>query len=184
MDSENEMLKYVRYSSVFLAVFMTVCLAVSLALIVAGSLKISGIMDLPVSWLALPAGLLLMGFAFVPSLSYRRMTNFLKRNGLYQEAISDFVSAKSFMNDRIRMGDKYIFCKRKCVILRYFDIRRVFQDFDMKDGQETSRTLNAVDNSGNVWFLCDLETNTDNQPGLREILDFMTSKNNLITIES
>ena len=184
MDSEKEMLKYVRYSHVFMAVFVPVCLAVSIALIVAGSLKISGIMDLPVSWPALPVGLLLMGFAFVPSLSYRRMINFLRDNGIYQEAINDFVSAKPFMNDRMRMGDKYLFCKRQCVILRYYDISRVFQDYETERGREISRSLNAADISGNVWFLCNLETNTDNQPGLKEALDFMTSKNNLITVES
>ena len=178
------MMKYVRYSSVFLALFMTVWLAISIAVTAAGILKLSVCPDLPVSKLALPVGLLLTGFAFVPLLSYRRMINFLKRNGLYQEAVYDFVSAKPFMNDRMRMGDKYIFCRRKCVILRYSDIRRVYHNSDFERGQETSRTLNAIDTSGNVWFLCDLETNTDNQPGLREALDFMTSKNNLITIES
>ena len=184
MNAEKEMLKYVRYSPVFMAVFFPVCLAVSVALVVAGLLKISGIMDLPVSWPALPVGLFLLGFVFVPSLSYRRMINFLRDNGIYQEAVTDFTSAKPFMNDRLRMGDKYIFCKRKCVILRYFDIRKVVQDYRFENGQETSRTLNAVDTSGNVWFLCDLKTNTDNQPGLKEALDFMLSKNNLITIKS
>ena len=186
MTPEDEMLKYVRYSSVFLTLFMTVCLAVSLALIVAGLLKLSVYPDLPVSGAAIPVGLLLMGFAFVPSLSYRRMLNFLRNNGIYQEAISDFTSAKSFMNDRMRMGDKYLFCKKKCVILRYYDISKVFQehDFEIENRREIGRTLNAVDISGNVWFLCNLETNTDNQPELKEALDFMTSKNNLITIES
>ena len=183
MTPEDDMLKYVRYSSVFMAVFMTVCLTVSVALIVAGGLKISGYADLPVSKLALPAGLLLMGFAFVPSLSYRRMKNFLTNNGIYQEAISDFPSAKSFMDDRMRMGDKYIFCRRKCVILRYSDIRRVYHNSDFERGQETSRTLCADDISGDMWYLCQLETNTDNQPGLKEALDFMTSKNSGITID-
>ena len=183
MNDEKEMLKYVRYSSVFLTLFVTVCLAVSVALIVAGLLKLSVYPDLPVSKLALPVGLLLIGFAFVPSLSYRRMINFLKNNGLYQEAIDDFVSAKPFMNDRMRMGDKYIFCRRKYVILRYYDISRVFQDYNLENGLKTSRTLNAVDIYGNVWFLCNLETNTDNQPGLKEAVDFMTSRNSGITID-
>ena len=183
---EREMLKYVRYSHVFMAVFVPVCLAVSIALIIAGSLKISGIMDLPVSWPALPVGLFLLGFVFVPSLSYRRMINFLRDNGIYQEAVTDFTSAKPFMNDRMRMGDKYLFCKKKCVILRYYDISKVFQehDFEIENRREIGRTLNAIDVYGNVWFLCNLETNTDNQPGLKEALDFMLSKNNLITIES
>lgn len=184
MTPEDEMLKYVRYSSVFLTLFMTVCLAVSAALVVAGLLKLSVYPDLPVSGAAIPVGLLLMGFAFVPSLSYRRMLNFLRNNGIYQDAISDFTSAKSFMNDRLRMGDKYIFCKRKCIVLRYFDISKVVQDYRFENGQETSRTLNAVDTSGNVWFLCDLKTNTDDQPGLKEALDFMLSKNSRIIIES
>ena len=183
MTPEDEMLKYVRYSSVFLAAFMTVCLAVSVALIVAGLLKLSVYPDLPVSKLALPVGLLLIGFAFVPSLSYRRMINFLRNNGIYQEAINDFVSAKPFMNDRVRMGDKYIFCRRKCVILRYYDISKVVQDYHIENGLETNRTLNAVDIYGNVWFLCNLETNTDNQPGLKEAVDFMTSRNSGITID-
>ena len=183
MNDEKEMLKYVRYSSVFLTLFVTVCLAVSVALIVAGLLKLSVYPDLPVSKLALPVGLLLIGFAFVPSLSYRRMINFLRNNGIYQEAISDFTSAKPFMNDRMRMGDKYIFCRRKYVILRYYDISRVFQDYNLENGLKTSRTLNAVDIYGNVWFLCNLETNTDNQPGLKEAVDFMTSRNSGITID-
>ncbi len=87
MDSEDEMLKYVRYSSVFLVLFMAVCLAVSLVLIVAGSLKISGLIDLPVSWPALPVGLLLMGFAFVPSLSYRRVSHLTAKPGGFQRSM-------------------------------------------------------------------------------------------------
>ena len=87
MTPEGDMLKYVRYSSVFMAVFMTVCLAVSVALIAAGGLKISGYADLPVSKLALPVGLLLMGFAFVPSLSYRRVSHLTAKAGGFQRSM-------------------------------------------------------------------------------------------------
>lgn len=183
LSPEQSMLKYVRYSPVMLAIFVPICLAVSVALIIAGTLKISGIMDLPVSWLALPVGLFLLCFVFIPSLSYRKMINFLRNNGIYYEAVADFPLAQSFLDDSIRLGSKYIFCKRHCVILRYCDIFRVYQEADYDGRIERSREFHAVDTSGEVWYLCALKHNTDIQPGLDDVIDFMLSKNPGIKVD-
>ena len=183
MDSEKEMLKYVRYSLILTAGFVPVFFAMSLALIVVVLQNISGPTSLLVSLLGLSVGLFMMYFSLFPFRNYKKMINFLRNNGIYQEAISDFISAKPFMNDRIRMGNKYIFCGRQCVILRYYDICKLSQDSYETEAGERSRSLKADDISGNVWYLCALKLNTDNQPGLKEAVDFTLSKNSRIVID-
>ena len=184
MNAEREMLKYVRYSPLLAVVFAPVFFAVSAWVIVLVLQNMSGATSLLVLLLSLSVGLLGMYLSFYPFRNYRKMINFLNNNGMYQEAISDFTSAKPFMNDRMRMGNKYVFGKRQCVILRYYDICKISQASYGTEAGERNRSLKAVDTSGNAWYFCALTPDTDNQPGLKEALDFMLSKNNLITIES
>lgn len=184
MNAENEMLKYVRYSPIVAVLFVPVFFAMSACVIVVVLQNMSGSTSLLVSLLSLSFGLLGMYLSFSPFRNYRKMINFLNNNGMYQEAINDFVSAKPFMNDRMRMGNKYVFGRRQCTILRYYDICKVSQVSYGTEAGERSRSLKAVDTSGNAWYFCALKLNTDNQPGLKEALDFIISKNSRIIIES
>lgn len=180
---EQSMLKYVRSSSVMLTIFMLVFGAMSIALIIAGILKISDGIDSSASWVALPVGLFMMYVAFIPSLSYKKMINFLNNNGIYYEAVAEFPSAQSFFDDRIRLGNKYIFCRSRCAILRYYDICRVYQKPYYGGEIERRREFSAVDTSGKVWPLCPLKPDTDIQPGLDDVIDFMLSKNPGIKVD-
>lgn len=129
-------------------------------------------------------GLFLMWLSFSPFRDCRKMMRFFTDSGIYHEAAADFISSQSFMNDRMRMGNKYIFGKRQCTILRYYDICKVSQVSYGTEAGERSRNLKAVDTSGDAWYFCALKPNTNNQPELKEAIDFMTSKNSGIMIDS
>ena len=184
MNTNDEMIKYMRpsYIDMFL---LTPFLFVISAILAGGAVyKMFIGEDVYLYLLVLCVGLFMMWFSISSFRDYRKMMKFFTDSGIYHEAAADFVSAQSFMNDRMRMGNKYIFCRRLCTVIRYQDICRVYQHSFEDNVTERVRELKAVDTSGHEWTLCLLKLNTDNQPGLKEALDFMTSKNNLITIES
>lgn len=184
MNTEDEMIKYVRPS--YIDMFLLTPFSFVVSAIVAGGAVYKIIIgeDVYLFLIVLCVGMFMMWFSISSFRDYRKMTKFFTDSGIYHEAAADFISAQSFMKDRMRMGDKYIFCRRLCTVIRYQDICRVYQDSFEDNLTERARELKAADTSGRVWRLCGLKPNTDNQPGLREALDFMLSKNNLITIES
>ncbi len=122
-------------------------------------------------------GILLIGLSIFELFSeYRKMIKILKSNGIYDEAVDDFSTAQPFMDDRIRLGDKYIFGKHYCTILRYTDISRVYQ-YIYIGKSIAQRELHAVDTFGHIWVLCKLGDDR-----LLDVLDFMLYKNPQIAI--
>ena len=134
------------------------------------------------AYLILLCGLFIGLCTLLPFLEYRRMINFLKQKNIYREAIADFPVARPFMNNRIRLGDKFVFGGNYCTILRYTDISRIYQYVDKKS-LFYGRQLHAFDISGKFWRLCSLRVLTENQPGLNDVLDFIMSKNPRVAID-
>ncbi len=184
MNTDDEMIKYVRPSRVDVFLLTPLVFVMSVLAVVAAVAEFFSGENIYLCMMLLCVGLFLMWLSVSPFRDYRKMMRFFTDSGIYHEAAADFISAQSFMKDRMRMGNKYIFCRRLCTVIRYNDIRRVYQNGLEANGAERARELKAADTSGHEWNLCLLKPNTDNQPGLKEALDFMLSKNNLITIES
>ena len=183
MNADDEMIKYVRPSRVCMFLLMPFSFVVSASVGVAALAGFFSGENVYLCLLILCIGLLLMWLAISPFRDYRKMMKFFTDGGIYHEATADFLSAQSFMNDNMRMGNKYIFSRRLCTVIRYGDIRRLYQSGYEANGAERARELKAVDISGQNWHLCVLTPDTDNQPGLKEAVDFMLSKNSRIVID-
>lgn len=183
-DSEKDMLRYVRTSVVLKILFVLTDLIISVIAISMALRGMSSGENMLLVLFILSVGLFLGWAAFTPFLEDRKMINFLKDNGIYNDAVYDFSSAQPFLNDRIRLGSKYVFGKRCCSVLRYTDICRLFLYTVEANDIERSKQLRAVDNSGKVWRLCALDLHIENEPGLAEVLDFMSHKNSRIVVDS
>ncbi|MBQ6982465.1 MAG: hypothetical protein IJQ15_08580 [Synergistaceae bacterium] len=184
MGSEKDMLRYVRTSVVLKILFVLTDLIISVIAISMALRGMSSGENMLLVLFILSVGLFLGWAAFTPFLEDRKMINFLKDNGIYNDAVYDFSSAQPFLNDRIRLGSKYVFGKRCCSVLRYTDICRLFLYTVEANDIERSKQLRAVDNSGKVWRLCALDLHIENEPGLAEVLDFMSHKNSRIVVDS
>lgn len=182
-DSEQEMRKYVRYSVLQSAILvllmgMSVILGMTLLFWRRGETSIPVLF---VSWLI---ALSLLYISLSQFLKHMRVMRSLKDSGIYYEAVTDFPSAKSFLNDNIRLGSKYMFGKNCCTIIRYADICRVYQEVLSDANSERSRQLVAIDASGNKWILCALDGYDENQPGLSDVLGLMQGRNSRIVVDN
>lgn len=184
MNTADEMIKYVRPSRADVFLLTPLSIVMSAVTVAAAVAEFFSGENIYLCLMVLCVGLFMMWLSFSPFRDYRKMMKFFTDSGIYHEAAADFISAQSFMNDRMRMGNKYIFCRRLCTVIRYNDICRVYQHSFEDEVTERTRELRASDTSGRVWTLCGLKPNTDNQPGLKEAIDFMLSKNSGITVES
>ena len=184
MSSEKDMLRYVCFSVVLKILFVLTDLIISVIAISMALRGMSSGENMLMVLFILSVGLFLGWGAFTPFLEDRKVINFLKDNGIYNDAVYDFSSAQPFLNDRMRLGSKYVFGKRCCSVLRYTDICRLFLYTVEANDIERSKQLRAVDNSGKVWRLCALDLHIEKEPGLAEVLDFMSRKNSRIVVDS
>ena len=140
--------------------------------------------------LFLSIGVLIGWMALRPFRDYKNMLTFLKKRNFYDMAVCDFYSATPFLEDNIRLGHECVFGKSFCTILRYTDIRRIYQYVYKLNFVEWNRELHAVDTQGKVWRLCELKlhsmfNNRKNELADQEVikvLNFMLYKNNRIAI--
>ena len=166
---------------VIASIFMIV---VSLQEIFAGTLNVKYL-------LAFVVGVWFIFLAVKPFWDYRKMMKFLRDSSIYGDAVIDFASAKSFVDDRIRLGSKYVFGRNCYAVLRYTDIIKVYQHVRKKNFSEWNRELRADDISGKSWCICKLKPHSKLTPGkndmqdnkLYEALSVMRTKNNAINIE-
>ena len=127
-------------------------------------------------WLCVVATLVTGWGALTPFRDYISMLRFLRERDIYDEAVYDFYSSLPFMNDHIRLGNEFVFGRNYCVILRYSDIRRVYQYTFKLNFVETNRELHAVDLHGKVWRLCELEVHRMFSARKNELLDEQAAK--------
>ncbi len=192
-NTEKEMLHYVRSSLLERLLLTPFGIGISVFFLYLASMALRDLSNASniVCLIFALLGLLLFGSAaFAPFTMYRAMIKFLKRNNIYDEAISDFSTAASFSNDSIRLGNKFVFGKKCCTVLRYTDICRVYQYIRKVNFIERNRWLKAVDKDGETWTLCKLDihlplntkNNTIADKQLLDILNFLLYKNNSIAI--
>ena len=183
MSSEKDMLRYVRSSVVLKILFVPIGLSISVIAILMALRGMFSDENMLMVLFVLLIGVFLGWAAFIPFLEDRKVINFLKDNGIYYDAVYDFSSAQPFLNERVRLGSKYIFGKRCCTVLRYTDICKLFLYTVEANDIERSKQLRAVDSSGKVWRLCALDVHIEKEPGLAEVLDVMSHKNSRIVVD-
>ena len=153
MNSEDDMMRYVRHSALVTLLIMFGCLALAYILIRASLQTISAGKNDFMNVLLLCAGVFAVLGAFMPLVNSRKMMKFLKESNIYGEAVIDFASAQPFLEDKIRIGSKYVFGRKCYAVLRYTDIVKLYQGIHTSKGREVGRELHAVDIAGKDWCI-------------------------------
>lgn len=101
----------------------------------------------------------------------------LTASGELHAVLQDFSAATSLVNDKIRLGNTYVFGKKKDVVVRYTDIRKLYQSIKKKNFVENSRTLDYVGADGKTHTLCDLLLKGKSDEDMAKIMMVVKSKN-------
>ncbi len=90
----------------------------------------------------------------LPDFLSARFLKKIKAEGIYESAEKDFESAVSFEEDRVRLGEKYIFSRGKRRLLKYEDIVQVYCCTHIRSRGEDSNMVMYVDVNGkeNVMY--------------------------------
>lgn len=141
---------------------------------------IKGEVELKDSWPALlffggGAGLIWMGYSFMRD--RKKMYQELEESGEIQRVLADFETALPLVNDYVRLGQFYIFGKGKSLIVRYGEIRQVYQHITRRSFVESERYLKYVDNNGKVKDLCNLQLRGKSDEDVMRIMAVIKAKN-------
>lgn len=90
---------------------------------------------------------------------------------------NEFENAISMRKDRIRFGENYIFMKRSGKLLKYSDIKQVYQYIHKTNGAEDARQIKYVDLKGKTHKLCRLELEDKSREELATMISIIYSKN-------
>ena len=101
----------------------------------------------------------------------------LEARGELERVLADFAGSKSFAKDKIRMGNYYIYGKNQQNLVRYEDIRQVYQSIRKRNGSETSRTLQYVNAQGKTLTLCNLQLKDKSHDDMMQIMMIIKAKN-------
>lgn len=76
-------------------------------------------------------------------------------SGEMQAIVNDFAGSKSMHYDSIRLGESYIFTRKRGRPVQYAELRKVYVNITKTNGIETSRSLIGVATDGKNHILCD-----------------------------
>lgn len=122
-------------------------------------------------------GALLMYTGFGSRKSMDKLINEMTASGEIHAVLQDFSTATSLVNDKIRLGETYVFGKKKDNIVRYTDIRKLYQSIKKRNFVESSRTLDYVGADGNIHTLCDLYLKGKSDEDAAKIMLIVKTKN-------
>lgn len=94
----------------------------------------------------------------------------LEKEGTLEDALEDFFTADSYINDYVRLGDTYIFGRQLGTIVRHDEIRKTWQYARSRNFNESSRFLRAELKGGSVCNLTKLPTMGKGNEELERIL--------------
>ena len=91
--------------------------------------------------------------------------------------LNDFFQSYPLVDDNIRLGQVYIFGKKKGYPIRYSEIKKVYQYVRKRNFIESSRELRADLHSGQTIPLCDLKLRGKSDEDVARIMGFIRHKN-------
>ena len=97
--------------------------------------------------------------------------------GELQLLLADFSRSCSMVGDNVRVGERYIFGKKKGYPVSYNDISKVYQSIHKTNFIEDSRSLEAVLTNGKVCTLCDLKTGGKSDEDVSKIMGYIRQQN-------
>ena len=90
---------------------------------------------------------LMFGVILFRTVKQKRYVGQLEQNGELEAVLQDFVNADSFINGKLKMGVRNVYCKN-CRPVSYYEIGKVYQHIKKTNGVETDRFLVLEDDEG------------------------------------
>ncbi len=100
-----------------------------------------------------------------------------EESGELKNVLYSFQSAQPMYNERIMLGNDYIFCKGRPVILRYCDIDRIYLYIHSTNAVKDQRILKVKLINGKHIELCNLKVYKNTEDEENAIIDFILRKN-------
>lgn len=125
--------------------------------------------------------LLLKGLLFSKKSYQKKMDEFENRAD-YPEILDDFCNSRSFADDEIRLGVKYIFANEAEAVWTYDSIASIFQYAHSTNWVEDNRELRANTVDGRRITICKLPLRKEGDQAFFEIAQFMRFRNPAIRI--
>lgn len=101
----------------------------------------------------------------------------MESNGTMPALLEDFSHSRSMANDKVRLGDKYIFGRKTGRPVGYEEIVRVYQHVHKQDSKENYRQLMAVLKDGKTRILCDLSLGNQGESDASGIMRIIRQQN-------
>ena len=90
---------------------------------------------------------------------------------------NDFANAYPMRNDTIRFGERWIFCKNSARLIRYEEIKQVYQYIHKTNFLEDMRAVKIADINGKHRIICKLELRGASDEELKQIMMIIYQKN-------
>lgn len=101
----------------------------------------------------------------------------LQASGELSAVLEDFSASKQMVQDKIRIGNKYLFGKGQGQVVRYRDIQQLYQYVFKQNGAEGSRQLRYIGTDGKMHTLCELLPGDKSKDDVVQIMTIVKSKN-------
>ena len=116
------------------------------------------------------------------ALKFKKFFDNLSESGELSIVEADFLNAKIRRNDTVRFGERYIYIKKSGKLVKYEDIKQVYQYVHKTNFIETERALKYKDQNGKEYYLCKLELRDKSRNEMVEIISLLLAKNPNIKI--
>ncbi len=110
--------------------------------------------------------------------SFYKMIKNLRSDGNGEIVLRDFNGARSFFDDTLRIGSRFIYGKESGYIIPFVSIRRVFQ----KNTSEQSRELVIITTNRKECDIATLKKDDDSERELQSVLTILLEENPRIAV--
>ena len=106
----------------------------------------------------------------------------LEEQGRLEAIVAEFDRAEVLVKGKVRLGPNYIFGRGAGHLVRYEDIRQVYQYVKKRNFAEVVRSLKYVDRNGKTRDLCELQLRGKSDEDVKKIMVMILSKNPMVKI--
>ena len=114
--------------------------------------------------------------------SLNRLFAELEERGELDRIVEEFNRAEVLVKGKVRLGPNYIFGKGAGHLVRYENIRQVYQYVKKRNFVEVVRSLKYVDQNGKTRDLCELQLRGKSDEDVQKIILAILSKNPMVKI--
>lgn len=178
-STKEDLVKYIKVSSSpWLLVIGAVLVALGIGSLVSGAeLYSSPVLSTLMCLFLAGVGIWVIWADISSVRKFKAYIQQAETSGELQVLLADFSRSCSMVGDNIRLGEKYIFGKKKGRPVSYGEIVKVYQHIHKRNFIENSRQLHAVVNGGSICTLCDLKLHGKSDEDVAKIMGYIRYKN-------